>query len=35
MNENIWIYDCEVFAHDWIFMAKQPVEGGDRQTVKI
>jgi hypothetical protein len=30
MNENIWIYDCEVFAHDWIFVAKQPVEGGER-----
>lgn len=27
---NTWIYDCEVFAHDWIFVAKQPVEGGER-----
>jgi len=27
---NIWIYDCEVFAHDWVFVAKQPIEGGER-----
>lgn len=29
-DKNIWIYDCEVFAHDWIFVAKQPVENGER-----
>lgn len=28
--DNVWIYDCEVFAHDWIFVAKQPVEGGEQ-----
>jgi hypothetical protein len=30
MNANIWIYDCEVFAHDWIFVAKRPDESGER-----
>ena len=30
MDGNIWIYDCEVFAHDWVFVAKQPVEGGEQ-----
>jgi hypothetical protein len=30
MNENIWIYDCEVFAHDWIFVAKRPDESGEQ-----
>ena len=28
--ENIWIYDCEVFAHDWIVVAKRPDESGDQ-----
>jgi len=28
--KNVWIYDCEVFAYDWIFVAKQPVEGGEQ-----
>ncbi len=30
MNANVWIYDCEVFAHDWIFVAEQPIEKGER-----
>jgi hypothetical protein len=28
--KNVWIYDCEVFAHDWVFVAKQSIEGGER-----
>lgn len=30
MDINIWIYDCEVFAHDWIVVARRPDEGGER-----
>lgn len=27
---DIWIYDCEVFSHDWIVVARRPDESGER-----